>query len=119
MSFIGGKILWMGEHFRKNTYISTETVSTTTIPRNTKEALSTTFHYQIHMTEKGGSTMNGKTPEQQIEELKTGIGAMGEMIYMFYSTLIFKGFHPDDAIKLTDTFVKSMVSSLFRKEQYE
>ena len=55
-----------------------------------------------------------KTPEQQIEELKTGIGAMAEMLSMFYLTLIGKGIDEDAAITLTSNFLQWMSLSIFK-----
>ena len=65
--------------------------------------------------EKGELIMPEKTPEQQIEELKTSIGAMAEMISMFYSTLISNGIQEDEAFAFTNSFIKSFVLSIFRK----
>ena len=89
--------------------------SITTTLQNTKEALSTIFHYQILMMEKGELIMPEKTPEQQIEELKTSIGALAEMLSMFYLTLIGKGIDEDAAITLTSNFLQWMSLSIFKR----
>lgn len=100
-----------------------ETASITTTQQNTKEALSTIFHCQILMTEKGELIMPEmtpkKTPEQQIEELKTSIGALAEMLSMFYLTLIGKGIDEDAAITLTSNFLQWMSLSIFKKGDME
>ena len=100
-----------------------ETVSITITLRNIKETLSTIFHYQILMMEKGELIMPEKTPEktpeQQIEELKTSIGALAEMLSMFYLTLIGKGIDEDAAITLTSNFLQWMSLSIFKRGDME
>ena len=70
---------------------------------------------KILMTERKLFIMPEKTPEQQIEELKTSIGAMAEMISMFYSTLISKGIDEAAAMFFTGSFIQAFTASTFGK----
>ena len=45
--------------------------------------------------------------QNEVEKMKIGVGAMSELLRMFYDSLIRQGFTPDQAIQLTSDYMKA------------
>ena len=59
------------------------------------------------------------TPEDKIKEIMTGIGAMSETLYLFYSSCKNAGFDEDKAMTLTVAFMASLVSGGAKKGEQD
>ena len=46
--------------------------------------------------------------QNEVEKMKIGVGAMSELLRMFYDSLIQQGFTPDQAIQLTSDYMKAV-----------
>lgn len=46
--------------------------------------------------------------ENEVEKMKIGVGAMSELLRMFYDSLIQQGFTPDQATRLTSDYMKAV-----------
>ena len=72
----------------------------------------------IPSSEKRGLTNRGLTVmikkgmynlmQNEVEKMKIGVGAMSELLRMFYDSLIQQGFTPDQAIQLTSDYMKAV-----------
>ena len=47
---------------------------------------------------------------EEIEEMLTAIGALSEMCWVMFDTLVNRGFKEDQALKLTGVFMQTFVS---------
>ena len=54
-----------------------------------------------------------KTAEEMLEQLKTAIGAIAEITYLYYCTMLGKGLDEEDSLKLAMSFQESFVKSCF------
>ena len=52
--------------------------------------------------------MNENISKEKVEEVKVSVGAMSELLRMFYGSLIQQGFTPDQAILLTSDYMKAV-----------
>ena len=46
--------------------------------------------------------------ENEVEKMKIGVGAMAELLGMFYVSLLQNNFTPDQAIPLTSDYMKAV-----------
>ena len=46
--------------------------------------------------------------QNEVEKMKIGVGAMAELLRMFYDSLIQQGFTPDQSIQLTSDYMKAV-----------
>ena len=46
--------------------------------------------------------------QNEVEKMKIGVGAMSELLRMFYDSLIQQGFTTDQAIQLTSDYMKAL-----------
>ena len=46
--------------------------------------------------------------QNEVEKMKVGVGAMSELLRMFYDSLIQQNFTPDQAIQLTSDYMKAV-----------
>ena len=46
--------------------------------------------------------------QNEVEKMKIGVGAMSELLRMFYDSLIQQNFTPDQAIQLTSDYMKAV-----------
>lgn len=46
--------------------------------------------------------------QNEVEKMKIGVGAMSELLKMFYDSLIKQNFTPEQAIKLTSDYMKAV-----------
>ena len=46
--------------------------------------------------------------QNEVEKMKIGVGAMSELLRMFYDSLIQQNFTPDQAILLTSDYMKAV-----------
>ena len=46
--------------------------------------------------------------QNEVEKMKIGVGAMSELLRMFYDSLIQQGFTTDQAIHLTSDYMKAV-----------
>ena len=46
--------------------------------------------------------------QNEVEKMKIGVGAMSELLKMFYDSLIQNNFTPDQAILLTSDYMKAV-----------
>lgn len=46
--------------------------------------------------------------QNEVEKMKIGVGAMSELLRMFYDSLIQQGFTPDQAIQLTSDYMRAV-----------
>ena len=46
--------------------------------------------------------------ENEVEKMKIGVGAMSELLKMFYDSLIQQNFTPEQAIQLTGDYMKAV-----------
>ena len=46
--------------------------------------------------------------QNEVEKMKSGVGAMAELLKMFYDSLIQNNFTPDQAILLTSDYMKAV-----------
>lgn len=46
--------------------------------------------------------------QNEVEKMKIGVGAMSELLKMFYDSLIQQNFTPDQAIQLTSDYMKAV-----------
>ena len=46
--------------------------------------------------------------ENEVEKMKIGVGAMAELLKMFYDSLIQQNFTPEQAIQLTSGYMKAV-----------
>lgn len=52
--------------------------------------------------------MNENISKEKVEQVKVSVGAMSELLRMFYGSLIQQGFTPDQAIQLTSEYMKAV-----------
>ena len=52
--------------------------------------------------------MNENISKEKVEEVKVSVGAMSELLKMFYDSLIQNNFTPDQAILLTSDYMKAV-----------
>lgn len=72
----------------------------------------------IPSSEKRGLTNRGLTTmikegmynlmQNEVEKMKVGVGAMSELLRMFYDSLIQQNFTPEQAIQLTSDYMKAV-----------
>ena len=72
----------------------------------------------IPSSEKRGLTNRGLTVmikkgmynlmQNEVEKMKIGVGAMSELLRMFYDSLIQQNFTPEQAIQLTSDYMKAV-----------
>ena len=77
-----------------------------------------THVYRISRSEKRGLTNQNLTTmikkemynlmQNEVEKMKIGVGAMSELLRMFYDSLIQQGFTPDQAIQLTSDYMRAV-----------
>ena len=46
--------------------------------------------------------------QNEVEKMKIGVGAMSELLRMFYDSLIRQNFTPEQAIQLTSDYMKAV-----------
>ena len=46
--------------------------------------------------------------QNEVEKMKIGVGAMSELLKMFYDSLIKQNFTPEQAIQLTSDYMKAV-----------
>ena len=46
--------------------------------------------------------------QNEVEKMKIGVGAMSELLRMFYDSLIQQNFTPEQAIQLTSDYMKAV-----------
>ena len=46
--------------------------------------------------------------QNEVEKMKIGVGAMSELLRMFYDSLIQQNFTPEQAIQLTSDYTKAV-----------
>ena len=46
--------------------------------------------------------------QNEVEKMKVGVGAMSELLRMFYDSLIKQNFTPEQAIQLTSDYMKAV-----------
>ena len=46
--------------------------------------------------------------QNEVEKMKIGVGAMSELLRMFYDSLIKQNFTPEQAIQLTSDYMKAV-----------
>lgn len=46
--------------------------------------------------------------QNEVEKMKVGVGAMSELLRMFYDSLVQQGFTPDQAIQLTGDYMREV-----------
>ena len=46
--------------------------------------------------------------QNEVEKMKVGVGAMSELLRMFYDSLIQQNFTPEQAIQLTSDYMKAV-----------
>ena len=46
--------------------------------------------------------------QNKVEKMKIGVGAMSELLRMFYDSLVQQGFTPDQAIQLTSDYMRAV-----------
>ena len=46
--------------------------------------------------------------QNEVEKMKIGVGAMSELLKMFYDSLIQQNFTPEQAIQLTSDYMKAV-----------
>ena len=52
--------------------------------------------------------------QNEVEKMKIGVGAMSELLRMFYDSLIQQNFTPDQAILLTSDYMKAVFGKWVR-----
>ena len=66
----------------------------------------------LHLTNGALQTMIKKEiynlMQNEVEKMKIGVGAMSELLKMFYDSLIQNNFTPDQAILLTSDYMKAV-----------
>ena len=72
----------------------------------------------VPSSEKRGLTNRGLTTmikkgmynlmQNEVEKMKIGVGAMSELLRMFYDSLIKQNFTPEQAIQLTSDYMKAV-----------
>ena len=66
----------------------------------------------LHLTNEVLQTMIKKEiynlMQNEVEKMKIGVGAMSELLRMFYDSLIKQNFTPEQAIQLTSDYMKAV-----------
>lgn len=59
------------------------------------------------------------TPEEEIKNFLVSLGALSEMLKVFYDRLIAQGFNEFQAIKLTGVLLTSTIQNGSKKQEYD